>query len=90
MTEDKTQKEEEEKQSDDNSKDGSESEMSKETRLANEASERMVKEREKLEQATAKAKLAGVAEGGSEPVKKEETPQDYAKKVMANDLDGSS
>lgn len=58
-----------------------------ETDAANAAADRMVEEREKLEAATAQAKLAGTAEAGQQKEKpKEETPEEYANRVMSGEV----
>ena len=60
-------------------------------RQANEAAERLEKQNQRLEENLAKLEavqvertLGGTAEAGVEE-KKEETPEDYAKRIMEND-----
>ena len=61
------------------------SEIVKQTEEANKAAVNLKEEREALEAATAKAKLAGVTEAGKPTEeKKEETPLEYKNRIMAN------
>ena len=62
---------------------------------ANDAAERMEKANERRaellrqeEELMAKKALGGVTEAGQTPVKKEETPAEYTKEVMAGELNG--
>lgn len=66
---------------------GNIAEMDKATQAANTLIKEMGEERARLDNSLAKAKLAGIAEAGK-PIeeKKEETPKEYADRVMRNEV----
>ena len=82
IMEEKNNEEKGDEESKEDSGDGDESEIVKQTRLANEAAERMEKATAENEKSIAKARVAGVTEAGKEPEKKVvETPKEYAERM---------
>ena len=81
QTEKEAEKGSEQKGKDDNDK-GNQSELSKQTKLANAAAERLEKAKEELDAAQAKARLGGFSEGGQDQKEeKEETPHEYRVRI---------
>ena len=69
-------------------KDGVQSETDKQVEQLEADTERINKALAENENAKARERLAGKAEAGAEPVKTEETPQEYSKRIMAGEHDG--
>lgn len=88
MNEETTKPEgEEQKGADENNKDGLQSETAKETERINSETEGLDKAIAEKKNADARAKIAGVTDTGTQPPKKvEETPQEYAARVMKGEL----
>jgi len=69
------------------SEDGNESETNREIKRINSETERLNKAIAENENVKARAKLAGVTAGAPQTEEvKEETPQEYAKKVMSGEI----
>jgi len=69
----------------DNSGEGFQSETNKKVEELNADTERINKAIAENENAKARQRLGGVAEAGQTAVKKEETPKEYADRIMKND-----
>lgn len=88
MDEETTKQEgEEQKGADENNDEGSLTKTAKEIERLNAETERLNKAIAEKANADARAKISGVTDAGNQPVeKKEETPEEYAKRVLKGEL----
>ena len=87
MTDEEKKKGKESPTNDEN--EGVQSEADKKVEQLNADTERINQAIAENENAKAREKLGGVTEGKQDTKPVEETPEEYAKKVMANDIDGA-